>query len=154
VIVLVDVDEIVNVDVSVDVTVAADAIGSVGVTVQARSPSAKTCTLTKSSRSMAAKPLTTQRTSEEASRAESLTGSTASAPVAGVVAGARKVTMILLGNLAYWNHHELRWDPKAPSRARRALSRSGGFGGQPAGRAEGSAGRRVYSAPRPPPGLA
>jgi len=34
-------------------------------------------------------------------------------PVAPVEAGARTVTVIHLGNLAYWNHRKLRWDPKA-----------------------------------------
>jgi predicted dehydrogenase len=34
-------------------------------------------------------------------------------PVADVEAGARTVTVIHLGNLAYWHRRELRWDPKA-----------------------------------------
>jgi predicted dehydrogenase len=34
-------------------------------------------------------------------------------PVADVEAGARTVAMIHLGNLAYWNHREIAWDPKA-----------------------------------------
>jgi predicted dehydrogenase len=33
-------------------------------------------------------------------------------PVADVEAGARTVTVIHLGNLAYWHRRELRWDPK------------------------------------------
>ncbi len=34
-------------------------------------------------------------------------------PVADVEAGARTVTVIHLGNLAYWNRRKLRWDPQA-----------------------------------------
>jgi predicted dehydrogenase len=34
-------------------------------------------------------------------------------PVADVEAGARTVTVVHLGNLAYWHHRKLRWDPKA-----------------------------------------
>ncbi len=34
-------------------------------------------------------------------------------PVADVEAGARTVTIVHLGNLAYWNHRKLRWDPRA-----------------------------------------
>jgi len=34
-------------------------------------------------------------------------------PVADVEIGARTVTIVHLGNLAYWNHRKLRWDPKA-----------------------------------------
>jgi len=33
-------------------------------------------------------------------------------PVADVEAGARTVTIVLLGNLAYWHHRRLRWDPQ------------------------------------------
>ena len=33
-------------------------------------------------------------------------------PVADVEIGARTVTIIHLGNLAYWHHRKLRWDPK------------------------------------------
>ena len=33
-------------------------------------------------------------------------------PVADVEKGARTVTIVHLGNLAYWNHRRLRWDPK------------------------------------------
>jgi hypothetical protein len=33
-------------------------------------------------------------------------------PVAHVEAGARTVTIIHLGNLAYWHDRKLRWDPK------------------------------------------
>ncbi len=33
-------------------------------------------------------------------------------PVADVEIGARSVTLIHLGNLAYWNHRKLQWDPK------------------------------------------
>jgi len=33
-------------------------------------------------------------------------------PVADVEVGARSVTVVHLGNLAYWHHRELRWDPK------------------------------------------
>jgi len=34
-------------------------------------------------------------------------------PVADVEIGARSVTVCHLGNLAYWNHRELKWDPEA-----------------------------------------
>ncbi len=34
-------------------------------------------------------------------------------PIADVEIGARSVTVCHLGNLAYWNHKKLRWDPKA-----------------------------------------
>jgi predicted dehydrogenase len=34
-------------------------------------------------------------------------------PIADVKIGARSVTVCHLGNLAYWNHRKLRWDPKA-----------------------------------------
>ena len=34
-------------------------------------------------------------------------------PVADVEIGARSVTVCHLGNLAYWNHRKLKWDPKA-----------------------------------------
>lgn len=34
-------------------------------------------------------------------------------PVADVEVGARTVTVVHLGNLAYWNHRELNWDPNA-----------------------------------------
>lgn len=34
-------------------------------------------------------------------------------PVADVEAGARTVTIVHLGNLAYWHHRKLRWDPRA-----------------------------------------
>jgi predicted dehydrogenase len=34
-------------------------------------------------------------------------------PVADVEIGARSVTVCHLGNLAYWNHRKLRWDPQA-----------------------------------------
>jgi len=34
------------------------------------------------------------------------------APVAEVEIGARTVTIVHLGNIAYWNHQRLRWDPK------------------------------------------
>jgi len=33
-------------------------------------------------------------------------------PVADVEAGARTVTIVHLGNLAYWNHRKLKWDPQ------------------------------------------
>jgi len=33
-------------------------------------------------------------------------------PVADVEVGARSVTVVHLGNLAYWHHRRLRWDPK------------------------------------------
>jgi predicted dehydrogenase len=33
-------------------------------------------------------------------------------PVADVEVGARSVTVIHLGNLAYWNHRTLKWDPE------------------------------------------
>ena len=33
-------------------------------------------------------------------------------PVADVEKGARTVSLIHLGNQAYWNHRTLRWDPK------------------------------------------
>ena len=33
-------------------------------------------------------------------------------PVADVEIGARSVAITILGNLAYWNHRTLRWDPK------------------------------------------
>jgi predicted dehydrogenase len=33
-------------------------------------------------------------------------------PIADVEIGARSVTVCHLGNLAYWNHKKLRWDPK------------------------------------------
>ena len=33
-------------------------------------------------------------------------------PIADVEIGARSVTVCHLGNLAYWNHRTLRWDPK------------------------------------------
>jgi predicted dehydrogenase len=33
-------------------------------------------------------------------------------PVADVEVGARSVTVVHLGNLAYWHHQRLRWDPK------------------------------------------
>jgi hypothetical protein len=33
-------------------------------------------------------------------------------PVADVEAGARTITIVLLGNLAYWHHRRLRWDPQ------------------------------------------
>ncbi len=33
-------------------------------------------------------------------------------PIADVEIGARSVTVCHLGNLAYWNHRKLRWDPK------------------------------------------
>jgi predicted dehydrogenase len=33
-------------------------------------------------------------------------------PVADVEIGARTVTIVHLGNLAYWNHRKLKWDPK------------------------------------------
>jgi predicted dehydrogenase len=33
-------------------------------------------------------------------------------PVADVEAGARTVTVVHLGNLAYWHHRKLRWDPE------------------------------------------
>jgi predicted dehydrogenase len=34
-------------------------------------------------------------------------------PVADVEIGARTVSLVHLGNLAYWNHRELHWDPQA-----------------------------------------
>src|SRR4030095_6478608 len=34
------------------------------------------------------------------------------APVAEVEIGARTVTIVHLGNIAYWSHQRLRWDPK------------------------------------------
>jgi predicted dehydrogenase len=34
-------------------------------------------------------------------------------PICDVEVGARSVTVCHLGNLAYWNHRKLRWDPKA-----------------------------------------
>ena len=34
-------------------------------------------------------------------------------PICDVEIGARSVTLCHLGNLAYWNHRKLRWDPKA-----------------------------------------
>ncbi|HVR73976.1 MAG TPA: Gfo/Idh/MocA family oxidoreductase [Planctomycetota bacterium] len=34
-------------------------------------------------------------------------------PVADVEVGARTVTIVHLGNIAYWNHKKLRWDPKS-----------------------------------------
>ena len=34
-------------------------------------------------------------------------------PVADVEIGARSVTVVHLGNLAYWHHRELRWDPQS-----------------------------------------
>jgi hypothetical protein len=34
-------------------------------------------------------------------------------PICDVEIGARSVTVCHLGNLAYWNHKVLRWDPKA-----------------------------------------
>lgn len=37
---------------------------------------------------------------------------TREAPVAEVEKGARTVTIIHLGNLAYWNHQQLKWNPK------------------------------------------
>jgi hypothetical protein len=33
-------------------------------------------------------------------------------PVADVEIGARSVAVVILGNLAYWHHRRLRWDPK------------------------------------------
>ncbi len=33
-------------------------------------------------------------------------------PICDVEVGARSVTVCHLGNLAYWNHRKLRWDPK------------------------------------------
>jgi len=33
-------------------------------------------------------------------------------PIADVEIGARSVAITILGNLAYWNHRKLRWDPK------------------------------------------
>jgi hypothetical protein len=33
-------------------------------------------------------------------------------PIADVEIGARSVTVCHLGNLAYWNHKRLKWDPK------------------------------------------
>ncbi len=33
-------------------------------------------------------------------------------PVADVEIDARSVTVVHLGNLAYWNHRKLRWDPQ------------------------------------------
>jgi hypothetical protein len=33
-------------------------------------------------------------------------------PVGDVEAGARTITIVHLGNLAYWNHRKLRWDPQ------------------------------------------
>jgi hypothetical protein len=33
-------------------------------------------------------------------------------PICDVEIGARSVTVCHLGNLAYWNHRKLRWDPK------------------------------------------
>jgi predicted dehydrogenase len=35
------------------------------------------------------------------------------APICDVEIGARSVTVCHLGNLAYWNHRRLRWDPKS-----------------------------------------
>jgi hypothetical protein len=32
--------------------------------------------------------------------------------VADVEIGARSVAIVILGNLAYWHHRRLRWDPK------------------------------------------
>jgi len=34
-------------------------------------------------------------------------------PICDVEIGARSVTIVHLGNLAYWNHRRLKWDPKA-----------------------------------------
>src|SRR5262249_35818332 len=34
-------------------------------------------------------------------------------PICDVEIGARSVTVCHLGNLAYWNHKKLRWDPKS-----------------------------------------
>src|SRR5262249_11247759 len=34
-------------------------------------------------------------------------------PICEVEVGARSVTVCHLGNLPYWNHRKLRWDPKA-----------------------------------------
>ena len=34
-------------------------------------------------------------------------------PICDVEIGARSVTVCHLGNLAYWNHRKLRWDPKS-----------------------------------------
>jgi predicted dehydrogenase len=34
-------------------------------------------------------------------------------PVADVEIGARSVAIVILGNLAYWHHRKLRWDPQA-----------------------------------------
>jgi predicted dehydrogenase len=34
-------------------------------------------------------------------------------PVADVETGSRSVAIVQLGNLAYWNHKRLKWDPKA-----------------------------------------
>ncbi len=34
-------------------------------------------------------------------------------PVADVEIGARSVALVILGNLAYWNHRSLKWDPQA-----------------------------------------
>lgn len=34
-------------------------------------------------------------------------------PVADVEIGARSVALVILGNLAYWNHRKLKWDPQA-----------------------------------------
>ncbi len=31
--------------------------------------------------------------------------------MADVEIGARSVAIVILGNLAYWNHRKLRWDP-------------------------------------------
>ena len=33
-------------------------------------------------------------------------------PICDVEIGARSVTVCHLGNLAYWNHRKLHWDPK------------------------------------------
>ena len=33
-------------------------------------------------------------------------------PICDVEIGARSVTVCHLGNLAYWNHRRLKWDPK------------------------------------------
>lgn len=34
-------------------------------------------------------------------------------PIADVEIGARSVAIVILGNLAYWHHRKLRWDPRA-----------------------------------------
>jgi predicted dehydrogenase len=34
-------------------------------------------------------------------------------PIADVEIGARSVALVILGNLAYWNHRKLQWDPQA-----------------------------------------